>query len=262
MRANLIYLTYNAAEDIPHLRSLIANAGEVLPVIAIDNCSNDGSADALRELGLDVTEPDDNLGFTAGINAGLYQCGAEWAVIANPDVRVLEAGWLDKLLNVPPECGIVGARLHQGAMVMGGGSVMEVPASVIRQAAHDALGGQVLCDELLGWSRMTQHTGGPTDNLSPMEMPWVAFALCALRMDMVREIGFLDERFWHFYSDNEMCLRAWANEWTVWYQPVTFGHEGSAALKFAPEYVIQRTRDDVTRWCNEERIHLTRAKLA
>lgn len=259
--ANLVYLTYNSEEDIPYLPRLIGSAGMELPVIAIDNCSSDNSADRLRDFGLDVLVPEYNLGFTAGMNAGLIQCAADWAVIANPDVRALEQDWLTRLIDVPDDCGISGARLFQGAMVMGGGCVLDAPAPVIRKVARPALGGVVLCDELLGWSRMSQYTGGPTDHRVAGEMPWVAFAAVAIRMDMLRAIGFLDERFWHFYSDNELCIRAWTEGWTVRYSPVTFGHEGSAALKFAPEHVIERTREDVVRWCAEEPRRLYQAKF-
>lgn len=253
---NLIYLTYNASADIPHLPSLVASAGEELPVIALDNASSDDSVEKLRALELDVAVMEENLGFTAGINEGLRRCEAEWAVIANPDVRPLQNGWLTSLLDVPDDCGILGARLTDGMQVLGGGIVADRSMPLVRSAWRPALDGVVLCPELLGWARMTQNIGGPRDHTEPREVAWVAFALCALRMDMVRQIGLLDQSYWHFVSDNEYCLRAWSHNWSVRYQPVTFLHPGNTALQTAPSEVHAFVRDDIRRWCRAEPIHL------
>ena len=122
--------------------------------------------------------------------------------------------------------------------------------------------GEVLCDELLGWTRITQLHGGPESFTKPRDVAWVAFALVALRMKMVEEIGPLDENYWHYVSDHEYCLRAWIHDWRVRYQPVTFWHKGQTALKFAPPEVEEAIRKDIRQWCAAEGEYLRASKWA
>lgn len=255
-RAALLYLTFNSEADIPHLESLVALAGQDLPVVAVDNASSDGSVAALKELGLEPHIEEQNLGFTAGINEGLVylveQDDYDWAVIANPDVRAQQKDWLAALLDVPAECGIVGARLINGYKVLGGGCVMGHQYPLIRPQPRGCSDGIVMCDELLGWSRISQRVGGPHDFTQARDVPWVAFSLAALRLDMVRRIGLLNEDYWHFVSDQEYCLRAWSHGYSVRYQPVIFLHPGNTCLRHAPPLVEQLICDDLSRWCKRE----------
>jgi len=260
-KANLVYLTFNSSADVDFLPQLVGSAGEDLPVIAIDNASADDSAAKLAALGLEPKVMEENLGFTAGINCALANLvdhnasGAEpieWAVIANPDVRAATQDWLPKLLDVPPKCGQVGARLSNGSRVVGGGNVTLRSQPVVRSVGRDVPGGRVLVDELLGWTRVIPHLGGPMDLQQARDVPWVPFALAALRMEMVQQIGLLDEAWWHFISDVEYGLRAWQHGWSVRYNPVTFYHDGGEALKTAPAEVSAWARDDIARWCRVE----------
>lgn len=252
-RASLIYLTYNSEKDVPFLPELIEAAGEDLTLYALENASTDGTWEALLGLGVKYCIPVGmNLGFTGGINLGLKQVRAEWAIIANPDVRVSDGPWLPPLLDVPDDVGIVGARLVNGQVVMGGGCVSEAPAMVRRNAWHDVPGGRILSEDCIGRSRMSQILGGPGDFTEKRYVPWVAFALVALRMKMVHEIGLLDEQYWHFYSDNEYCLRALICGWQVMFNPVTFIHPGGSTMMNAPDEIAQRARDDIKLWCRRE----------
>ena len=255
-RANLVYLTYNSEADVPFLASLVSSAGEELPVIAIDNASGDDSVSRVCDLGPAVVRNETNLGFTAAINQGLRRCDGEWAIIINPDVRVLESNWLPRLLDVEDEVGIVGARLTNGIHVMGGGVVEPFESPMIRQCARPAPGGELLCDELLGWTRVTQIWGGLADFTRARDVAWVAFAVVALRMSMVRDIGLLDETYWHYVSDHEYCLRAWSHGWSVRYQPVAFWHHGNTAIVSAPSQVLEAAKNDIRQWCRIERQYL------
>ena len=255
-RANLVYLTYNSADEIGNLPRLLAAAGEDMPVVAIDNCSTDDSVARLQALDLDPFIPETNLGFTAGANIGLRyiaeETDAEWAIIANPDIAPLVRNWLPMLLDVPPKCGVVGGRLVTGVQVLGGGYLLDSAAPLARDLPHPVDGGQVFCREMLGWSRVTQRVGDTRAFNESREVAWVAFALCALRVEMMREIGFLDETYWHFVSDHEYGLRAWAYDWSVRYQSVSFWHVGGASCVDASTEGAERSREDIRQWCRVE----------
>ena len=88
------------------------------------------------------------------------------------------------------------------------------------------------------------------------DVAWVAFALCALRLSMVEQIGMLDEVYWHYVSDHEYGLRAWSHGWSVRFQPVSFYHFSQTALKTAPTEAAERAKDDIRRWCRYEHEYL------
>jgi GT2 family glycosyltransferase len=267
-RANLLYLTYNSSADIEHLPALVLSAGEDLPVLALDNDSRDNSVARLLHLCVSPLALTTNLGFTAGMNLLLVRlvehnavCDeadrVEWAVIANPDVRAKQDGWVTELLNVPGDCGIVGARLTDGMRTLGGGVINPSKMPLVRSLWRSiGIGSEVLCPSLLGWSRVSQEVGGPTDYTEEREVPWAAFALCALRMSMVEEIGLLDEDYWHFVSDQEYCLRAWTKGWSVRYKPITFVHPSNTALGTAPGEAQVRVANDIRLWCEREDAYL------
>ena len=256
-RAHLIYLTFNSERQIVNLPHLVGTAGEELPILAVDNCSTDGSVDKMSEIGLTkIRRMEENLGFTGGINHALGLAQAEWMVIANPDIRPMADGWLDKLLSVPHDVGIVGARLSNDVQTSGGGRILVESEPLRRAISVPCMNGRVFSRHHLGWSRMSMNIGGMSDFTEAREVPWVAFAMCALRMGMIREIGPLDQNYWHFVSDQELCLRAWSRDWKVMYQPVPFWHTGGASMEFAPDYVSDYIRSDISRWCDVEHAHL------
>jgi GT2 family glycosyltransferase len=90
-------------------------------VFVVDNASNDGTVELVREHFEDVTRlaNDRNEGFAAAANRGIRAKSAEYALVLNPDTRVT-AGALDPLLALideRPDVGICGCRLerHTGA---------------------------------------------------------------------------------------------------------------------------------------------------
>lgn len=251
-RASLIYLTYNSSADIPHLPALVGSAGEEMYVVAIDNASSDDSVQRVSDRGPAVWMNKENLGFTAAINQGLRRCDTEWALIINPDARATKEGWLADLLDVDEDVGIVGARLTDGMQVLGGGIIEPYDHPIIRPRPYPVDGGEIQCDELLGWTRLNQLRADPMAFTKARDVPWVAFAVAAIRMKMVEQIGPLDENYWHYVSDHEYCLRAWANNWRVHYRPVTFAHRGGTAVRTAPPEVEAAIRQDIARWCRVE----------
>lgn len=55
------------------------------------------------------------------------------------------------------------------------------------------------------------------DCATSAKMPWVNMAGCIFRLDAIREIGLLDERYFLYYQDSAWSYSAWASGWEVWY---------------------------------------------
>ncbi|QPL05822.1 MULTISPECIES: glycosyltransferase [Actinomyces] len=207
-------------------------AGSILPqlrggdrLVVVDNASGDGSAETLRQAGLDVVETAENLGFGAGANAGAAGLSEDVLVLLNNDA-VAEDGFLDALVGP-----LDGSRPRLGAT-----TALMLLAGRWRRA-HD--GEDALVDARgLRWTRagepaaaagegvvLVNSTGNivdgsgngqdrdwltPLDGLdAPEEVFGVCGGACAVRTDVWRQVGGLREDLFMYYEDTDLswCLR-------------------------------------------------------
>jgi GT2 family glycosyltransferase len=72
----------------------------------------------------------------------------------------------------------------------------------------------------------------------PVEVDWVSGACMALRRRILDEIGGLDERFFMYFEDADLCRRAREAGWSVFYLPtVRVHHEAGGSSKSRPKAV-------------------------
>jgi GT2 family glycosyltransferase len=50
-------------------------------------------------------------------------------------------------------------------------------------------------------------------------VPWVTGCCLLLRRDCLRQLGGFDEEFFLYYEDVDLCRRARAEGWSVWFEP-------------------------------------------
>ena len=266
-KAALVYLTYNSRQAVQNnLPDLIRYSGGTFSICAIDNASNDDTAIALWQMGIGPLINEENLGYTAAINQGIKWAlhgSADWILLINPDVKPISRNWLRRLIDVPPECGIVGAKLMKFYMTShAGGRVIPKAHPVLWYSSYP-FGNRVLWSrEAIGLSR-TMHNGGfATQYLVPEQVPWVSFAVVAIRRQVLETVGLLNEKFWFYSSDIEYCFRTLTSGWQIWYNPVEFEHESGGSLRSAPQAVHDRGQQDIREWLEEESEWLQRAGLS
>ena len=255
--AALIYLTYNSENHVrENLPDLIRSGGQTFDICAIDNGSEDYTVPNLWAMGICPLIHDENLGFTAAINEGIdwaLHGNAEWILIVNPDVKPITRNWVARLLDVPPECGIVGAKLMKNYLIHHSGGMILPQAYPFLWTRSYPFGDRLLwAQEAVGLSRTMHRSGFVTQYLTPERMPWVTFAVVGIRRQVIEDIGSLDNRFWLYCSDTEYCLRALTSGWQVWYNPVEFSHECGGSLRSAPQSVHDRGQRDIMQWLSEE----------
>lgn len=118
---SIIILNWNSSDILQTcLRTLRKNTEyEHYSTIVVDNASTDGSVDMLREQfkWVDVIENEENVGFSKGNNVGirhaLNRYDPEFVLLLNPDIEIIESGWLQELVDLgsKPDVGVVGCRL-------------------------------------------------------------------------------------------------------------------------------------------------------
>jgi hypothetical protein len=197
------------------LTSLAVDAtrsGLEVETVLVDNASGDGTVEAVAAAfpAVRIVASEANLGFAAGCNRGLAIAGGRHVLLLNPDAEV-PAGTLGALvgfLDSTPRAGAVGCRLvsPSGAPQFSAGRFLTpfnqfaetiglariLPAVALRRSYRD--------DEL---------------EAEAAEVDWAVGACLAVRRAALDEVGPLDERFFMYSEDEDLCYRLRAAGWTV-----------------------------------------------
>jgi GT2 family glycosyltransferase len=111
-RVGVVVLNYNGGEvTLACLRSLLAAAADPVPVVLVDNASDDGIAARVRDElpAVTVIESATNRGFAGGCNLGVRALGeVEHVALVNNDATV-DAGWLAPLVGTLESDASLGA---------------------------------------------------------------------------------------------------------------------------------------------------------
>lgn len=221
-------------------------------VIVVDNGSDDERAlrllDTLsrRDRFRVLRDPTTPFNFSALNNRAVAQAeGAEFVVLMNNDIEVIEPGWLAEMVGhaARPHVGAVGARLlypdrtlQHGGIVLGLGKAPPRVASLAFKGLPERAGGHG------GRAKTTQSYSA------------VTAACLAVRRARYLEVGGLDEDHLAVaYNDVDFCLRlreaGYTNVWTpyatlIHHESVSRGRDASAthAERFAREAAYMRER--------------------
>ncbi len=195
-----VVLNWNGWRDTERcLASLCAGDYPRLEVVVVDNGSTDGSVERLAPL---VQEPwgrlaplERNQGFTGGANVGLRlatERGADYVFLLNNDATVAP-GCLKTLVEAAaarPDVGLVGPQIvwaGQPDRIWSAGISVDWPRARVLAHRDEAAGGW------LDGRRLVQGLS--------------AGALLVERAVLER-VGLLDERYFAYYEDVDLCLRA------------------------------------------------------
>ena len=216
-RLDVVIVSYRSRDLLDRcLRSLEQNpAGAPTTVAVIDNASGDGTAELVARDFPEVRlrASDRNLGFAAASNLGVDAGTAPYVLLLNPDT-VVEQGCLDRLLALMderPEVGISGPRLmrEDGELDHAAKRSFPTPAS-----AFGYFSGMARLSR--GEGALAQYTA-PGVVSGPVDAVNGAFML--IRREMLEQVGGLDEGYWMYMEDLDLCYRASRAGWTVWYEP-------------------------------------------
>ena len=185
-------------------------------LVVVDNGSTDDSVAVLtREYPwLTVLRTHENLGFAAGNNVGItlaLQSGADYVWLLNNDTQVSENA-LRSMLRVAednPQIGAVGSVLLEG-----------------RNARKIQAWGSGAVNLWTGVAR--QHT----KRVVECKIDYVIGASMLLRSAALKDAGLLDEGYFLYWEDVDLCFRMRARGWRLAVAGDAFvRHEGNASSK-------------------------------
>ncbi len=225
-RAEVILLNWNGRDYLEAcLTQLLAQDYPHLQITLVDNGSTDDSVSFVRTRfpGVTIQENDANLGFAAGNNPALQATTADMAVLLNPDVMVAP-DWLGRLV----------ACFEQDAAITIAGCKLWYPDGQTLQHA----GGYITAPQAMpGHFGIGEPDTGQWDE--PRDCDYVIGAALALRTAALPELGLLDEGYFLYYEDVDLCARARRAGGRVVYEPsATAIHvESATAVKGSFNYL-------------------------
>jgi GT2 family glycosyltransferase len=202
--------------------------------IVLDNASTDGSVEAIRlaHPEVEVVDLDENLGYAGNNNVGIDRAlreGADWVVLLNED-------------TVPdPEClrHMVAVGAADPGVGVIGPLVFHFDSPKIVQSAGGILNRH--------WK--ATHIGqNERDNGSfaePRDVDWISGCCIMVRREVFEDVGPLDERFFYYWEETELCIRARRRGWRIVHVPAAqLWHKGvQVDYQPAPSVTYYATRN-------------------
>jgi GT2 family glycosyltransferase len=222
---DVVIVNYNSTEHTKHnIEALIASDfGDRLNIMVVDNSSNeDVMILKQRFTRIHLLSNPKNIGFGAAVNQAILHSRAPYVVLINPDAYV-ESGFFKKILTFMqnhPSIGILGPKVldYDGTVQ---GSARAFPNLLTAFFGRNSYLTRMFPNNAV--SRANILNLNSLEDQS-MTVDWVSGACMVIRRDALTQTGHLDERFFMYWEDADLCRRMWENGWKVVYYPKAVAH--------------------------------------
>ncbi|MFA6908959.1 MAG: glycosyltransferase family 2 protein [Patescibacteria group bacterium] len=184
-------------------------------LIVVDNASHDGTREMMQEEFPSVVfiETKKNLGFGAGMNAGMNIAHGDYFLLLNTDIAILDDAIqrLVAYMDQHPRVGIAGPRLMNpdGSVQY---SCYRFPSFFTALWRRSPFGKLSSVRHLLKTYVMADF-----DHASSRPVDWILGACMIVRKEALQRVGMFDERFFLYVEDTDWCRRFWEQKWEVHY---------------------------------------------
>jgi len=204
-----VILNTNRREDtLECLRSLERSTYPHHQVVVLDNASSDGSVEAIAAAHpwVHTVRLEENRGYAGNNNVGIewaLERGADWIVLLNEDTVVDPEclSWMIQTGERDERIGVVGPLVFH----------FESPDTI------QSAGGRL--------SRYWQatHIGANERPLGrfvdPREVDWISGCCIMVRRKVFEEAGLIDARYFYYWEETELCIRARKHGWRIVHVP-------------------------------------------
>ncbi len=235
---DIVIVNYKAKDLLRDcLKSIEANQDISVEVYVVDNASEDGSVETLRQEfpAVGTISLAANGGYGAANNVGLRAAMdrtgglSRYVLILNPDT-VLPPNALAKgvaFLDEHPQAGAVGPRLvrQDGSLDRACRRGFPTPAVSLYHFLY--------LDRLFPRSpRFARYNVTYLDERERAEVDSLVGACMFIRRQALDQAGLFDEAFFMYGEDLDLCFRIRQHGWQIWYDPtVTVLHYKGASSK-------------------------------
>jgi N-acetylglucosaminyl-diphospho-decaprenol L-rhamnosyltransferase len=215
----------------PCLTTVFDHMGDIsADVVVVDNESTDGTAALVRDEypGARVV-PSLNHGFSHANNRALMTVDARYVLLLNPDTEIVDGTFADlvRAMDERPGVGLVGCRQINGQ----GGldtTIRYFPNAL--RALGDALSAERIPNRP-GW--LGERVLDPAVYDREVSCDWTSGSFMLARREAIESAGLLDERYFMYSDETDLCRRIKTQGWDVRHLPLMtiIHHEGKAGIK-------------------------------
>ena len=220
MKLSVIIVNWNAKSLLDQsLSSVYSCITENFPleVFVVDNGSSDGSPGMVKEKfpAVKLIENRKNLGFARANNQAIVKSSGKYVLLLNSDVIVLDKA-LEKtvtFLESHPEAGAVGCKLlnQDGTLQHSCYNFGSLTRSVISSLGLD----QTIFRNISKFQSLLKDWSHD----KVREVDYVRGAFLMLRKKSIEHVGLLDERFFMYAEEADICYRLKKAGWKVYFFP-------------------------------------------
>ena len=246
-----VVVTHNCRDELVGCLKALTESAETVSVeiLVVDNASSDGTAEIVEQgfPSVKLIYNRENMFLTRANNQGLAQARGKYVLVINPDVFV-QKDTLPKMvefMEAHPSAGAASCMFlnQQGKTIQACCWHFRTLAWVIMSREPQRrlfANSNVLQDvQMADWDRRTQR-----------EVDVVSGALTIARMSALQQVGFFDEDFLLYFSDDDLCMRLKRVGFSVFHTPVTaICHLVSRSTRKKPILsILKIQRDDLVRY--------------
>jgi N-acetylglucosaminyl-diphospho-decaprenol L-rhamnosyltransferase len=240
---SIVIINWNTKEFLAQCLQSVHKAGEGLEseVLVVDNASTDGSAAMVQERfsWVQLVENERNVGFARANNQAIVLSRGQYVLLLNSDTEVHQGALetLVQFMEAHPQVGGCGPRLLN-------------PDGSLQSSCHPMLTPWrefwrlMFLDRL--WRRAT-YVQERWDQKTPRRVEVIKGACLLLRRDALNEVGLLDEQYFLYTEEMDLCYRLAQAGWELWWVPrAMVRHHGQAsAEQMAEAMYVQLYRSKV-----------------
>lgn len=219
MKLSIIIVSWNVKQELINcLRSIVENPPSYgYEVITVDNASNDGTIETLQKdfPNVKLIVNNENRGFAAANNAGLKQAQGEYILYLNPDT-IVHHGALDILvdfLDNNTNAGACGPKLlnDDGTLQPSIRKVPDFRSALYQNTILRRLG--------LFRNNYRQYRMLDFDFEKQIDVDVIMGAALMVKHSILKEIDGMDEAFFMYYEEADLCYRIQKAGWRIVFLP-------------------------------------------
>jgi GT2 family glycosyltransferase len=218
MELSIIIVNYNVRPFLEQAliavqKAVVGLRGEV---IVVDNASDDGSVEMIRQrfpdVGLMVNER--NVGFAAANNQALRACRGEFVLLLNPDTVVQEDTFrvMIEFFRTHPDAGLAGCKVLNPDGTLQPACRRSFPTPWVAFTKISGLSTLFPKSSLFAKYNLSYR-----DANASYEVDAISGSFMFARRSVVEHVGGLDEQFFMYGEDLDWCFRIKQAGWNVYY---------------------------------------------
>ena len=217
---SVVIVSWNACDLLRDcLKSIFDQTSQInFEVIVVDNSSSDASVEMVRHEfpQVKLVAEEVNHGFAGANNVGIIQSRGRYVLLLNPDTVILDDA-IGRSLNwivSHPDVAVLGCQVfenettiqqtcfaHPGLFNL----LLDLTGITSRFGNSRVLGRSVLG----GWDRQTER-----------DVPVVSGMFMLIPRKAIDEVGLMDEQFFVYSEEADLCRRFWNAGWRCVFSPV------------------------------------------